>query len=153
MQLTRDGQTDYELTNISLYGQDTITHGRATLQLGVRYDCNHDQALASSVAANPLRAGHACRPSASPAPIRASKFNNFSPRLGFTYDIDGDGKTIARANYARTAARSAPAASPARSTRSRRVSSAIRGSTRTATSSSRRTRSSSRAATSPTTWR
>jgi hypothetical protein len=28
------------------------------------------------------------------------KFNNGSPRLGFTYNIDGTGKTIARANYA-----------------------------------------------------
>ena len=39
-------------------------------------------------------------------------FNNFSPRLGFTYDIDGNGKTIARANYAMYWGRSAPAASP-----------------------------------------
>ena len=29
------------------------------------------------------------------------KFNNFSPRLGFTYDLQGNGKTLARANYAR----------------------------------------------------
>src|SRR5439155_13396846 len=36
MQLTRDGQTEYRLTNVSVYGQDTITQGRATLQLGVR---------------------------------------------------------------------------------------------------------------------
>jgi hypothetical protein len=98
MQLTRDGQTDYKLTNISLYGQDTITHGRATLQLGIRYDYNHDQALASSVTANPLR------PDILPALSFAGadpgvKFNNVSPRLGFTYNIDGSGKTIARANY------------------------------------------------------
>src|SRR5262249_59328200 len=48
MQLTRDGQTEFRLTNVSLYGQDTITRGRATLQLGVRYDYNHDRALASA---------------------------------------------------------------------------------------------------------
>ena len=28
-------------------------------------------------------------------------YNNFSPRLGVTYDISGNGRTIARANYAR----------------------------------------------------
>ena len=28
-------------------------------------------------------------------------YNNFSPRLGVTYDIGGNGRTIARANYAR----------------------------------------------------
>ncbi len=28
-------------------------------------------------------------------------FNNFSPRLGLTYDLSGNGKTVARANYAR----------------------------------------------------
>src|SRR5581483_5453571 len=27
-------------------------------------------------------------------------FNNFSPRVGFTYDLKGDGKTVVRANYA-----------------------------------------------------
>jgi hypothetical protein len=99
MQLTRDGQTEYKLTNISLYGQDTITHGRATLQLGIRYDYNHDQALASSVTANPLR------PDILPALTFAGadpgvKFNNFSPRLGFTYDLTGTGKTLAKVNYA-----------------------------------------------------
>src|SRR6516165_8425643 len=30
MQLTRDGVTNYDLTNVSIYGQDTITHGRMT---------------------------------------------------------------------------------------------------------------------------
>ncbi len=99
MQLTRDGQTDYDLTNVSVYGQDTITHGRLTLQLGVRYDYNHDQALNSSVGANPLR------PDILPAVNFAGidpgvKFNNLSPRLGFTYDLSGEGKTIVRGNYA-----------------------------------------------------
>jgi hypothetical protein len=99
MQLTRDGQTEYRLTNISLYGQDTVTHGRATLQLGVRYDYNNDQALASSVTANPLR------PDILPAlnftgADPGVRFHNISPRLGLTYNVDGSGKTVAHANYA-----------------------------------------------------
>src|SRR5579871_1118906 len=98
MQLTRDGITDYDLTNIAMYVQDTVTKGRTTLQLGIRYDYNHDQALTSSVGANYLL------PNVLPAVTFAGadpgvKFNNLSPRLGFTYDLTGDGKTILRANY------------------------------------------------------
>ena len=99
MQLTRDGQTEFRLTNVSLYGQDTITHGRTTIQLGVRYDDNHDHALASSVTANPLRPD--ILPAVSFAGVDPGvKFNNVSPRLGFTYDVPGQGKSIVRANYA-----------------------------------------------------
>jgi hypothetical protein len=114
--LTRDGFSAYDLTNASAFVQDTITHGRTTLQLGVRYDYNHDTALAASIVANPLAtcvAGSsvACTPSGStggswlPAinfngADPGVKFNNFSPRLGFTYDLQGNGKTLARANYA-----------------------------------------------------
>jgi Carboxypeptidase regulatory-like domain/TonB-dependent Receptor Plug Domain len=99
MQLTRDASTAYKLTNISLYGQDTITHGKATFQLGVRYDYNHDRALASSVLANPIL------PNVLPAVTFAGadpgiKFNNLSPRLGFSYNVTGDGKTVVHGNYA-----------------------------------------------------
>jgi hypothetical protein len=99
-QFTRDSQTDYDLLNWSAYAQDTITHNRLTMQLGVRYDYNHDKALASSVSANPLL------PQWLPAINFAGAdpgvaFNDFSPRLGLTYDMQGNGKTVARANYAR----------------------------------------------------
>ena len=99
MQLTRDASTAYKLTNISLYGQDTITHGKLTLQLGLRYDYNHDRALSSSVLASPIL------PAVLPAVTFAGadpgiKFNNVSPRLGFTYNLAGDGKTVVHGNYA-----------------------------------------------------
>jgi hypothetical protein len=98
-QVTRDGQTDYDLLNISAYLQDTYTHDRLTAQLGVRYDYNHDQALASAVTANPLvpqLLPAVSFPGADPRVI----FHNFSPRVGFTYDLAGNGKMLARANYA-----------------------------------------------------
>jgi hypothetical protein len=97
--LTRDGQSTYDLTNIAVYGQDTYTAGRFTLQLGLRYDRNHDQGLAASVTANPLQ------PTWLPAVAFGGidpkiVYNNLSPRLGLTYDVKGDGKTLLKANYA-----------------------------------------------------
>ena len=96
--LTRDGATEYKLTNVSVYGQDTITHGKVTLQLGVRYDYNHDRALSSSVAANPLMP--ALLPALNFPGAEGVKFNNVSPRLGVTYNVTGDGKTVLHGNYA-----------------------------------------------------
>jgi len=97
--LIRDGNSVYDLLNYAAYVQDTITHGRMTFQLGVRYDSNHDQALASTIGANPL-AGPWLPAIAFPGADPGVTFNDFSPRLGMTYNLGG-GKTIARVNYAR----------------------------------------------------
>ena len=99
-QLTRDGLSVYDLKNVSAYVQDTFTHKRLTTQLGIRYDRNHDQVLAASVVANPIV------PEWLPAASFAGTdpkviFNNFSPRVGFSYDVVGNGKTLAHANFAR----------------------------------------------------
>jgi hypothetical protein len=97
--LTRDGQSIDDLTNVALYAQDTVTHNRLTLQLGIRYDRNHDQALASAVGANPIMP--AVLPALSFSGVDPKIiFNNVSPRLGFTYDLAGNGKTLVRGNYA-----------------------------------------------------
>ena len=97
--LTRDGITDYKLTNLAIFGQDTITRGRTTIQLGLRYDYNHDRALPSSVPENYLL------PAILPAVNFSGadpgvRFNNFSPRIGFTRALTDSGKTLVRANYA-----------------------------------------------------
>ena len=98
--LTRDGFTVYDLTNYSAYAQDTITRGRATYQLGLRYDYNKDEAGAATIGANPL--GGPWLPAIDfPGADPGVAFNDFSPRVGFTYDLSGRGRTIAKANYAR----------------------------------------------------
>jgi hypothetical protein len=98
--LTRDGYTVYDLVNYSAYVQDTITKGRGTIQAGLRYDYNKDMAGAASIAANPL--GGVWLPAISfPGADPGVAFNNFSPRIGFTYDLSGTGRTLAKANYAR----------------------------------------------------
>jgi hypothetical protein len=98
--LSRDGNSIYDLLNYSAYAQDTITHGRFTGQLGVRFDYIKDEALASTISANPIALG--LLPGINfPGADPNVAFKNFSPRLGLTYDIQGTGKTIARANYAR----------------------------------------------------
>jgi hypothetical protein len=97
--VTRDGQSVFDLVNVAAFAQDTVTHGRLTLQLGIRYDRHHDTVLDASVAANPLL------PAWLPAVDFAGAdpgivFNNFSPRLGLTYALSGSGRTVAKANYA-----------------------------------------------------
>jgi len=118
--LARDGDTVYDLKNYSAYVQDTIASGRLTLQLGLRYDYNKDIAAASEIIANPLATCIAgslvpcTAPSATVSPTGSwlpgisfpgadpnVAFNNFSPRLGLTYGLTSDGKTLVRANYAR----------------------------------------------------
>ena len=98
--LTRDSYTVYDLVNYAAYAQDTVTKGRLNLQLGLRYDYNKDTAGAAQIGANAL--GGPWLPGIDfPGADPGVAFNNFSPRLGITYDLSGNGKTIARANYAR----------------------------------------------------
>jgi hypothetical protein len=97
--LTRDALTIDDLRNISFYGMDTIRKGRANVQLGIRYDRNHDVALPATVAANPLVPD--LLPSVKFAGVDPKiVFNNFSPRLGFTFDLTGNAKTLVHANFA-----------------------------------------------------
>jgi hypothetical protein len=98
--LVRDGYSVYDLVNYAAYAQDSITKGRATIQAGIRYDYTRDKAGAASIVANPL-AGPWLPAINFPGADPGVAFNNFSPRVGLTYDVRGTGRTVARANYAR----------------------------------------------------
>ena len=72
---------------------------RLTLNLGVRWDRQSDEALAAEVAANPLIP--TIMPAISfPGLSGGVTWNDISPRLGMTYDLSGTGKSVARASYA-----------------------------------------------------
>jgi len=85
---------------VALYVQDTMTFQHVTFQAGVRYDRMWDKVLPATIAANPLAPDWLPAinfPGADPGVT----WNVFSPRLGVTYDIQGNGKTVAHGNFSR----------------------------------------------------
>ncbi|HET6266210.1 MAG TPA: carboxypeptidase regulatory-like domain-containing protein [Acidobacteriota bacterium] len=90
----------YNIDNLGVYGGDTWRTGRLTMNLGVRFEHSTAKAKAADAPAN------AVAPDLLPAlhfggDNNIPAFNNISPRLGATYDLTGDGKTVIRGNYAR----------------------------------------------------
>src|SRR5262249_8740993 len=101
-QLFREGSGTNETQYLDFYAGDTISKGRATLDLGVRFDRQTGRALPSNTAANPAF------PNLVPGIVFAGydapfTWNNVSPRVGATYALGESRKTIARASYARFA--------------------------------------------------
>jgi hypothetical protein len=101
-QVFRQGNGGNQANYFNIYAGDTISAGRATLNVGIRFDRQNGEALASTSEANK---GF---PNLVPGinfPGYASPFTweTFSPRAGFTYALDESRKTIARATYSRFA--------------------------------------------------
>jgi hypothetical protein len=76
---------------------DTWAVGRATLNVGVRYDRYHgwlpeQEQLAATV-------GPASVPAATFPETHFYTWNQVAPRVGFIYDLDADGRTVIKANY------------------------------------------------------
>jgi Carboxypeptidase regulatory-like domain len=89
-----------QLNRTSFYANDTIRKDRLTLNLGLRFDQQKSENLASTI---PGVVGFEdlVGPLEFSGNTPDAKFNNWSPRLGATYDLTGDGKTIIRGNFAR----------------------------------------------------
>jgi carboxypeptidase family protein/TonB-dependent receptor-like protein len=101
-QLFREGSGTNRTTYADLYIGDTISKGRATIDVGVRYDRQGGRALPSRTAANPAF------PNVVPGLDFAGydapfTWNTISPRAGFTYALDEARKTVVRGSYARFA--------------------------------------------------
>lgn len=97
--LYRDGNEVTHLDTLAGFLQDTYTVKRVTLNLGVRLDSQTDSAQAASVPANPI-APQAMPAIDFPGAEAGVRWNDFSPRLGMTYDVTGAGRTVASASYA-----------------------------------------------------
>jgi hypothetical protein len=94
----RDGNAVSHLDTQAFYIQDTFTRNRLTLNLGFRVDRQDDRSVAAEVPANPIF------PNLMPAvdfqgADAGVVWTDFSPRLGFTYDLTGDGRNILSASY------------------------------------------------------
>ncbi|HEX4959239.1 MAG TPA: TonB-dependent receptor [Thermoanaerobaculia bacterium] len=100
--LTRDGGPVIDQTYKDVYAQDTMTSGNLTFNLGVRYDIQGGDNLAHSQPANTIL------PNVLPA-VSVSKhdigfeWKDFTPRLGITYALGAERKTLLRASYSRFA--------------------------------------------------
>src|SRR5207244_3172591 len=98
----REGRGTNRTAYLDFYAGDTMSKGRATIDVGVRYDRQGGRALPSVTAANPAF------PNVVPGLDFAGydapfTWNDVSPRAGLTYALDEARRTVARASYSRFA--------------------------------------------------
>jgi len=116
-ELYRQSITNYGLHNRNFYVQDSYTRRKLTVNLGIRFDHQSDYADPNTAPANPFygKATYAGVYSGVtytgatfnqlPAlPFKGANtgiiFKNWSPRVGVTYDLVGDGRSVVKFNYA-----------------------------------------------------
>jgi hypothetical protein len=102
---SREENFGVKTTYTSAYAQDTLTSGNLTANIGVRWDRQGGSNLASSEAAGDTPAGglgYLPALTFGGSPIGFT-WNNFTPRLGLTYALGKDRKTLLRASYSRYA--------------------------------------------------
>lgn len=100
--LSRDGKANVEADYANLFVQDTISRGNLTANIGLRWDRQGGELLDTNVAANPVF------PELLPAASFQGRDSGFewstlSPRLGLTYALGQQRKTLLRASYSRFA--------------------------------------------------
>jgi len=99
-EVTRDQNTRRALWSWAAYFNDSFTRKRLHINVGLRVDYQDDKAEAATVPASPIL------PDLLPAINFAGAdsgayYLDMAPRLGFTYDLRGSGKTVAKATLAR----------------------------------------------------
>ena len=106
-QVFRQGYGGNRANYFNVYAGDTISRGRATVNVGVRFDHQSGKALPSTIEASKafpqLVPGLAFAGYDSPF-----TWNTLSPRAGLTYALDESRRTIARVAYSRYAGQLSP---------------------------------------------
>ncbi len=94
----RPGNAKQNIKYTSVYAQDTMTVGNLTFNAGIRWDKQEGTQLASSAPGNAEWA----LPAVSHGERDAGfDWTNINPRLGVTYALGAERKTLLRASYAR----------------------------------------------------
>jgi hypothetical protein len=117
--LPRDVQVGYEEKYNDFYIGDTILMGNLTVQGGLRWDRQKTRNVPQSIAANPILATPLTLPRANgtaagganltaqlppvdfPGDTQDLKWNSVAPRIGMTYALGADKRTLLRAGYNR----------------------------------------------------
>jgi len=100
--LTRDAGPKVQNVYKNGYAQDTLTVGNLTGNIGIRYDVQDGTNLARSVVANRLLPN--VLPAVSiPETDIGFQWKSLTPRLGITYALGAERKTLLRASYSRFA--------------------------------------------------
>jgi hypothetical protein len=100
--LAREADPKIKTEYTDLFVQDTLSKGNLTANLGVRYDRQGGENLASTARANPVA------PDLLPAVNYAGgdagfTWNSITPRVGLTYALGAERRTLLRASYSRFA--------------------------------------------------
>jgi carboxypeptidase family protein len=101
--LTRSPETNftYKVAYQDAYIGDTILLGNLTVQAAARYDKQTGNVLPGSLGANPIVPEFL--PAISWGNIKGPSWNNISPRVGLTYALGAQKRTLLRASYNRYA--------------------------------------------------
>ena len=100
--LARDAGPSVQNVYKNGYLQDTLTVGNLTANVGLRYDVQDGTNLARSLGANPVLPSVLPAVSVSESDI-GFQWKSLTPRLGVTYALGSERKTLLRASYSRFA--------------------------------------------------